>query len=84
MPSLSPWLPKLKLLAAALGAMRWTWARQALQWVSAHTGVPAIIVTAILVVVLYRIAKKSLRFVAQVSVVLALLALLAHYGLLRF
>jgi hypothetical protein len=83
-PYLSPWLPKLKLLAAALGSLRWTWARQALQWISAHTGAPAILVAAVLVVVLYRLAKKSLRFVAQVSLVLALLALLAHYGLLRF
>ncbi len=79
--SLVAWLPRIQLL---LGSFRWGWARQALQWVAAHTGVPVTLVAAVLVLILYRVAKRSLRFVAQVSVVLAVLALLAHFGLLRF
>jgi hypothetical protein len=78
---LTPWLPRIQLI---LGSFRWAWARRALEWVSGHTGVPAILLAAVLVVVLYRVAKRSLRFVAQVSVVLVVLALMAHYGFLRF
>ncbi len=79
--SLLPSLLKLQLL---VGALRWAWARRALEWVAGHTGVPAIVVAAVLTVVLYRLAKRSLRFVVQVSVVLAVLAVMAHFGLLRF
>jgi hypothetical protein len=60
------------------------WVRQGLSWLSRHTGIPAIVIAAILVVVAYRVAKRSLKFVLQVSVVLIALATLAHLGLLRF
>ena len=56
----------------------------ALRWLSGHTGVPAIVVAAVLVVVSYRLAKRSMRFVAQVSLVLAVLAVLTKLGFLRF
>ncbi len=87
--TLPVWLPRVARLMGArvwdlLWDLRWGWARQAMHWVSAHTGVPAIVVAAVLIVVLYRVAKRSLRFVAQVSVVLLLLAVLAHLGILRF
>lgn len=76
------------------GALEWArhvrlaWVGQTasalLRWLSAHTGVPAIVVAAILIVVSYRLAKRSMRFAAEVSVVLALLAALTKLGFLRF
>lgn len=78
-------LPKLWLLLGHVsGTWAWLWAKRGLEWASAHTGVPAIVVAAILVVVLYRLAKRSLRFVAEVSLVLAVLLVLARMGFLRF
>ncbi len=60
------------------------WIRQALLWASHHTGIPAIVVAAVVIVVLYRIAKRSVRFALEVSIVLAALALLTKLGVLRF
>jgi hypothetical protein len=83
--TLLPWLPKLRLLLGGItGAWAWVWAKRCLEWASAHTGVPAIVVAAVLLVVLYRLAKRSLRFVAEVSLVLAVLLVLARLGFLRF
>ena len=47
--------------------------RFAVRWLSLHTGLPALIVAAILVVVGYRILKKSARFAVEVALVAALL-----------
>jgi len=45
------------------------------RWLSMHTGLPALFVTALLVVVGFRLLKRTTRFAAQVAVVtLALVA----------
>lgn len=48
-------------------------ARLAVRWLSLHTGLPALVVAAVLVVVGYRILKKSARFAVEVALVGALL-----------
>ena len=78
---LPSWLPRLGLL---FGEFRWAWARQALHWVTAHTGAPAILVAALLIVLLYRLAKWSARFVVQVALVLTALVILTKLDVLRF
>ena len=41
--------------------------RFAVRWLSLHTGLPALVVAAVLVVVGYRILKKSARFAVEVA-----------------
>jgi len=59
-------------------------ARFAVRWLSAHTGVPALVVAAILLVVGYRILKKSARLLLEVALVAALLVAATHAGWLRW
>jgi hypothetical protein len=58
--------------------------RLAVRWVSLHTGVPAIVVAALLLVVGYRVLKKSARFMVEVALVVALLIAATHAGWLRW
>jgi hypothetical protein len=58
--------------------------RFAVRWVSLHTGAPALVVAALLVVVGYRILKKSARFLLEVALVVVLLVAATHAGWLRW
>ena len=58
--------------------------RFAVRWLSLHTGVPALVVAAILVVVGYRLLKKSARFIVEVALVAVLLVAATHAGWLRW
>jgi hypothetical protein len=59
-------------------------ARVAVRWVSLHTGLPALVVAAVLVVVGYRILKKSARFAVEVALVAALLVAATSAGWIRW
>lgn len=59
-------------------------ARFAVRWLSLHTGLPALLVGAILVVVGYRILKKSARFAVEVALVGALLVAATSAGWIRW
>ena len=48
-------------------------AHRSLVWLSAHTGVPVLVIGAIALVVGLRVLKKTLRFALEVAVVVALL-----------
>lgn len=52
-------------------------AKMAVRWLSAHTGLPALVVAAILIVVAYRLFKKTARFAIEVALVAALLVVAA-------
>jgi hypothetical protein len=54
--------------------------RFAVRWLSLHTGLPALVVGAVLVVVGYRILKKSARFAVEVALVAALLVAATSAG----
>ena len=58
--------------------------RFALRWVSVHTGLPALVVAAILIVVGYRILKRSARFAVEVALVGALLVAATSAGWIRW
>ena len=60
------------------------YARGAVAWISTHTGVPTLVVAAVLLVVGYRLLQRSFRFFVEVAVVLAALVAASHFGLLRF
>ncbi|MDB4945488.1 MAG: hypothetical protein JWP97_5022 [Labilithrix sp.] len=80
------WLPAVLLAFPKLLSWRnvESTGRVAVRWLSVHTGVPALVVAAVLVVVGYRVLKKSLRFFLEVALVAALLVAAAHAGWLRF
>ena len=51
---------------------------------SQHSGVPALVVAALLVVVGWRVLKKSARFVAEVALVTAALFAATQLGWIRW
>jgi hypothetical protein len=58
--------------------------RAALRWGSEHTGLPAILVAAIALVVSFRVMKRTLRFVIEVVLCVALLVVATKIGLLQW
>lgn len=81
-----PWLSTMLAVLPKLPSWRTveTWGRLSVRWLSSHTGVPALIVAAVLVVVGYRVLKRSARFFLEVALVAALLVAAAQAGWLRF
>jgi hypothetical protein len=59
-------------------------ARLAVRWLSLHTGLPALVVAAVLIVVGYRILKRSARFAVEVVLVAALLVAATSAGWIRW
>ena len=57
---------------------------QALHWVSRHTGIPVVLVTAAALVVSYRVAKKTARLVIEIVVVAVLLVVATKLGWIHF
>jgi hypothetical protein len=61
------------------------WALEhAIEWLSLHTGVPALLVAAVLVVLGWRLLKKSARIAMEVAVALALLLAATELGWIRW
>jgi hypothetical protein len=56
----------------------------ALRWGSLHTGLPVIVVAAIALVVSWRIFRRSLRFVVEVTIAVALLLVATRIGWLHW
>lgn len=54
--------------------------RHALHWASQHTGLPAVVVAAIALVVSWRIFRRAMRFAVEVIVVTALLLVATRLG----
>ena len=79
-------------LASALASLATssTWSgalagcKAAVRWLSAHTGVPALLVAAVLIAVGYRLLKRSARFAVEVAAVTLALVLASHLGWLRW
>lgn len=61
-----------------------TWARVSVRFLATHTGIPALLVAAVLVVAGYRLLKKTARFVVEVALVAALFAMAAELGWIRW
>jgi hypothetical protein len=62
----------------------WAHARHGVEWLSAHTGLPATLLAGVAVVLSWRLAKKSARLVVEVAVATALIAIATHFGWLRW
>jgi hypothetical protein len=73
------------LLAWARGAyLAITHGRHSVRWLSAHTGVPALVVAAILVVVGWRVLKRTARFALEVVAVTAALFAATELGWIQW
>lgn len=59
-------------------------AKLGIRWLSQHTGLPALVVAAILIVVGYRLLKKTARFAVEVALVAAFLVAATSAGWLRW
>ena len=59
-------------------------AKAAIHYVSAHTGVPALLVAAVAIVVGYKILKRTARFAVEVTVISLALAAATELGWLRW
>jgi hypothetical protein len=71
------------LLPLAWAHAGWT-VRFAVRWLSHHTGVPALLVAAVLVVVGWRILKRTARLAVEVTLVAALLFAATELGWIRW
>ncbi len=58
--------------------------RYALQSIAHHTGVPILIVAAIVLVVSWRLFKSAARLIFQVVVAIVVLFGLTHFGIIRW
>lgn len=54
--------------------------RLGLQWIAGHTGIPIVIVAAAVVVISWRVLKKTTRLFVEVAVLAALLAIATKLG----
>lgn len=67
------WLERLSL-----------WGRFGIRYLSLHTGVPALVVAALLVVVGWRILKKGAKLALEVAIVAGALLVLTELGVIRW
>lgn len=93
----SPWSSALSSESVALAGIKaavlWlaeSWsaalagAKTAVLWLATHSGIPALVVAALLLVIGYRVLKRSARFFIEVALVVALLLLATHLGWIRW
>lgn len=59
-------------------------ARHAVRFLALHTGLPVLVITAILLVVGYRVLKKSARIVAQIVAISLILLAASELGWIRW
>ena len=72
------------LLSSLSWSSSWATAKLAVRFLVQHTGVPAVVVAAILIAVGYRILKRSARFAVEVMVVTLALVAASELGWIRW
>jgi activator of HSP90 ATPase len=55
-----------------------------LEWLSAHSGIPAILVASLLIVLTWKLVKWSAKLAIEVAVVAAILLVMTKLGWIRF
>jgi hypothetical protein len=66
------------LVRAAHGG--WSGVTRALKAVSLHTGIPIVVVAAVVLVLSYRVARRGARLALEVGVVVAILLVATQFG----
>lgn len=72
---------RLQLPGAAAAA---AWVRHGVRFLADHTGLPALVVAAILLAVGYRVLKRTLRFAMEVGVLAAALVAMTAFGWIQW
>ena len=76
------------LVRSALAALSWSsvlaGSKALVRWLSVHTGVPALLVAAVLLCVGYRLLKRSARFAVEVAAVALALVVASKLGWIRW
>ena len=54
--------------------------RHGIDWIAHHTGLPVLLVAAVLIVVSWRIFRRTVGLVAEVALVLTLLVIATKWG----
>jgi hypothetical protein len=70
-------------LGTSLGAVLSS-TRLLVRWLSLHTGVPALIVAAILICVGCRLLKRTVRLLVEIAILTVLLTIAVELGWLRW
>jgi hypothetical protein len=68
------------VLAAAHGSRLRAGGTSVVRYLSAHTGLPVLLVAAALVCIGYRVLRRSARFVVEIVAVTLVLSLLTRFG----
>jgi hypothetical protein len=79
-----PWLDRGAHLADSVSRAGGPWVKAGLNQVAAHTGIPVVVVAAIGLVMSYRLAKRSLRFIVEVGFAIVLVVTLTELGWIKF
>ncbi len=81
-------LPLLRIFDVARHWAGWSAAgwgiKHTVRWLSLHTGVPALVVAAVLVAVGWRLLKRTARFAMEIAVVAALLLAATELGWIQW
>jgi hypothetical protein len=87
-PATSSWLPSWALhaldFARPLASQAENRAQEGLHWVSAHTGLPGVVIGALGLVLAWRVASRTWYVIFELAVAFALLFAATHFGWIRW
>jgi hypothetical protein len=75
---------ELEAWARPLAAAAETHARHALHWISARTGLPAVVVATLALVVAWRVTKRSWHVLLELAVAAAVVFAATRFGWIRW
>jgi hypothetical protein len=80
------WVAALRFITSGtdLGSTVWSIAKTGVRFLSLHTGLPALLVAAVLLVVGYRMLKRTARFVVEVAAIAGTLLVATELGWIRW
>jgi hypothetical protein len=82
--SFPAWFLELEARLRPLAGSALLWGRHALHWLSAHTGLPVIVVAAIALLVAWRVARRTWHIAFELALALAVLLVATHLGWIRW
>jgi hypothetical protein len=74
------WLLELEARLRPTAGLVLFWGRHGLHWVSAHTGLPVIVVAAVALLVGWRVARRTWHIAFELALALAVLLVATHLG----
>jgi hypothetical protein len=78
------WIVELEARIRPTGESALAWARHGLHWVSAHTGLPVVVVAAIALIVAWRVARRTWHIAFELALAVAALLVATHLGWIRW